>query len=133
MVRFMHFERTDQNMDTYIMEFAMLRDEAESRTVMASGFPGASVSVLRMQNAALTENEKTMVLASLENALAFPQVSAQTRRLFGPYSYASRQDVLVAQDMDTASEDEDCEAWLAYGKAKRANSEGGEPSRRANT
>ena len=51
-----------------------------------------------------------MVLASLGNILAFPQASAQMRRLFGPCGHASRQDVLVAQDMDTASEEEDFEA-----------------------
>ena len=77
---------------------------------MGPGFPGAFVSVLRMQNAALTKNEKTMVLASLGNALASTQASAQMRRPFGPRGYASRQDVLVAQDMDTAPEEEDFEA-----------------------
>ena len=50
------------------------------------------------------------MLASLDNALAFPEVSAQRRRLFGPRGYASRQDVLVAADMDTASDEEDFEA-----------------------
>ena len=74
-----------------------------------------------------------MVLASLSKAMASPQVSAQTRRLFGPCGYASRRDVLVAQDMDTASEEEDCEAWLAYRKAKRATRGSGETSKRAKT
>ena len=68
----------------------------------------------------MTKNKKTMVLASLGNTLAFPQVSALMRRLLGPCGYASRQDVLVAQDMDTVSEEEDCDTWAAYRKAKRA-------------
>ena len=104
MVKFLHFERSLRTMDTYI---------TESRMVTGPGFPGAFVSVTCMQNAALAENEKTLVLASLGKALAFPQASAQMRRLFGPCGYASRQDVIVAQDMDTASEGEDFEAWVA--------------------
>ena len=76
MVKFMYFKRTDQTMDTYIMEFEMLRQKAESRMVMGAGSPDEFASVLRMQNAALNKNEKTLVLASLGNTLAFPQVSA---------------------------------------------------------
>ena len=117
-------------MDTYIMEFEMLREKAESRMVMGPGFPDAFVSVLCMQNAALTQNEKTLVLASLGNALAFPQVSAQMRRLSGPRGYASRQDVLVARDTDTVSEKEDSEAWVAYREAKRATRGGGNQGNR---
>ena len=35
--------------------------------------------------------------------------------------------------MDTASEEEDFEAWLAYRKAKRATRGSGEPNKRAKT
>ena len=115
-------------MDTSIMEFEMLREKAEPCMLAGPGFPGASVSVLRIKNAALPKNEKTRVLTSLRNTLAFPQVSAQMRRLFGPCGYASRQDVMVAQDMDTVSEEEDFEAWIAYRKAKRATRGNGEPN-----
>ena len=99
LVKFMNFKRTKRKMDTYIMEFEMLRAKAASRTLMGSGFPDAFVSVSRMQIAALSKNEKTIALASLGNTLACPQASAQMRRLFGPRGYASRQDVLAAQDM----------------------------------
>ena len=71
-----------------------------------------------------------MVLASLGNTLASPQVSAQMRRLFAAYGCASRQDVLVAQDMDTAFEEEDFEVWVASVKAKRAKKDGGGPGNR---
>ena len=74
------------------------------------GFPNEVVSALRMQNAALTKNEKTLALASLRNTLAFPEVSAQMRQLFGPYGYASRQNVPRTADMDTVSEKDDFEA-----------------------
>ena len=120
-------------MDTYIMEFELMREKAESRMLMGSGFRGAFVSVLRKTDAALSKHEKIMVLASLRNALAFPQVSAQMRRLFGPRGYTSRQDVLAAQGMDTASEEEDFECWLAFRKAKRASRGSGEPDERAKT
>ena len=129
MVKFMNSKRTDQNMDTYIMEFEMLRERAESRMLMRSGFPAACVSALCVQNAALPKNEKTTELATLGNTSAFPQVPAQMQRLFGPCGDASRHDVLVAQDMDTASEKEDFEAWLAYRKAKRATRGSGEPKK----
>ena len=38
----------------------------------------------------------------------------------GPCGYASRQDVLVAADMDTVSERADFEAWAACRKAEKA-------------
>ena len=120
MVTFVYFERAGQNMATYIMEFEMQREKAESRMLAGSGFPGAFVSALCTQNAALSKNGKTMALASLGNTLASPQASAQMRRLFGPCGFTSRQDVTAAQDMDTACEGEDVEAWLTYRKAKRA-------------
>ena len=43
------------------------------------------------------------------------------RRLSGLCGYASRQDVLLAAEMDTASEVGDFGVWVAYRKAKRAN------------
>ena len=67
---------------------------------------------------------ETMVLASVGNMLAFPKVSAQMRRLFGPCGSASRHGVLVARDIDTVSEEGDFEAWAAYRKAKRAKKDG---------
>ena len=82
MAQFMYLERTGQKMDTCIMEFEMLREKAESPVLMGSGLPNAFISVLCMQNAALSKNGKTAVLASSGNALAFPQASAQMRRLF---------------------------------------------------
>ena len=81
--KFTYLKRADQNADTYL-----LRQKAEARMLMCSGFPDEFVSVLCIQSAALSENEKTSVLASLHKTPAFPAVSAQMRRLFGPCSYA---------------------------------------------
>ena len=75
--------------------------------LLRSGAPDEFAPALCMQNNALSKNERTWVLASLHNTLAFPDVSAQMRRLFGPRGYASRQDALVAAEMDMASEEAD--------------------------
>ena len=104
----------------FLMDFDMLRQKAEARAIMGSGSPDKFVSSLCMQNAALTQNGKTLVPASAGNALAFQSVSAQMRRLSGPCGHASRRDVVVAADMETASDEEDFEAWAVYRKAKRA-------------
>ena len=125
MVKFMYFKRMAQEMDTYVMEFDMLRQKAEAGMITGGGFPDEFAPVLCMQNAALTKNGETWVLASLGIALTPPKVSAQTRRFFGPCGYASRQVVLLAQDMDTVSEREDCGVWMAYREAKRDKRDGG--------
>ena len=56
MVKFILFKRTDQPMDTYIIEFEMLRRKAEARMVMGPGFLVEFVSVLCMRNGALPKN-----------------------------------------------------------------------------
>ena len=117
MVTFMYLKRTDQNAGAYLMEFDMLRQRAEARMITGCGFPDELLPELRRQNAALAENENTLVLASLGNTLALQSVSAQMRRLFGPCFYASRQDVLVAADTDTAPGEADFEARMAYRQA----------------
>ena len=43
-------------MDTYLLEFDMLRQKAESRMQMGAGFPDEFVSALDMQNAGLSKN-----------------------------------------------------------------------------
>ena len=105
--KLMLFKRTGQAMGTYLMEFDTLRRKAEARVLMESGFPEEFVSAFCAQNATLSKNEKTLVLASLRNTLAFPEVSAQMRRLSGPRGFASRQDVPAAADMDAATEEGD--------------------------
>ena len=86
---------------------------------MGSGLPDEYVPILRMQNAGLPNNDKPQALASIRNTLAFPQASRQMCRLFGPRGSEARQDVLLAADLDTVSEEEDFAAWVAYRKAKK--------------
>ena len=100
--------------DAFLMEFDMLGQQAEAHMLLGGGFPDEFAPAVCAQNAALSENGKTLALARFRNAEAFPEVSAQMRRLLGPRGYAMRQDVLVAADTDAAPEGEDCEAWVAY-------------------
>ena len=108
--KFMFCKRAAQDMDTYLMEFGVLRRKAEARALFGGGFPDEFVSVLRMQNTVLSKNGKTFSLDSLRNTLASPEVPAETRRLVGPRGYASRQDAFVSADMAAVAEEEDSEA-----------------------
>ena len=67
-------------MDTYLLEFEMLRQRAEARFDMGTGFPDEFASVLCIQNAALSKTEKQLVVASVGSSLVFGNVAAQTRR-----------------------------------------------------
>ena len=44
--KFANFKRATQDMDTYLLEFEMLRQRAGSRFDMGAGFPDESVSAL---------------------------------------------------------------------------------------
>ena len=49
--KFLYFKRTTQDMDTSLLEFDMLRQRAEARFNMGTGFPDEFASVLCMQDA----------------------------------------------------------------------------------
>ena len=51
MAKFMNFKRTDQDMDTYLMEFDILRRKAEARMIKGGGFPDGIASVPSARNA----------------------------------------------------------------------------------
>ena len=65
-------------------------------------------------------------MASVGSSLALLRVSTQMRLLFGNVGSVQNQDALVAQDLDTVSEEEDFEAWVAHRLAKRAKRESGD-------
>ena len=92
--------------------------------LLGGGSPVEFAPALCAPKSALSENEETLALASLHDALASSGVSAQMRRVSGPRGVASRQDVLVAAFMDAAPEGEDLEARIARCKAKRAKKGG---------
>ena len=52
--KFANFKRTTQDMDTFLLEFGMLRQRAEARFDMGAGFPDEFVSALRISNAVLS-------------------------------------------------------------------------------
>ena len=86
---------------------------------MAGGFLEESAAAQCMRNAALSGNEKSLVSARIQGALALAAAAKQMRRLFGYRGSAARQDVLVAADADVSSWDEnEHAAWLAHRKAK---------------
>ena len=55
--KFMNFKRTTQDMDTYLLEFEMLRQRAEARFDMGTGFPDEFVSALCITNASFQKWE----------------------------------------------------------------------------
>ena len=50
-------------MDVFLMEFDVLREEAEARMVTGSGVPDEPASILSKKNTSLPENEKPLALA----------------------------------------------------------------------
>ena len=64
---------------------------------MGSGSPERVASILRMHNAALPRQEKSLVMASSHKSLKFVEAAANLRTLFGSRGAGSRQGVLVAE------------------------------------
>ena len=55
--KFSHFTRTTQDMDTYLLEFEMLRQKAEARFDMGTGFPDEFASVLYTERGPLQDGK----------------------------------------------------------------------------
>ena len=53
------------------------------------------------------------MIASVGSSMSFVHVAAQMRRLFGNIGSVKQQDALVTHDMETASDDDSYEAWVA--------------------
>ena len=76
---------------------------------MAAGgaFPDGSVSILWMRNAALSRNEKSLLLAGVRGRLDFRNAAKQMRRFFDPCGRLARQDVLAAAGMAARPDEAD--------------------------
>ena len=75
-VRCLHSKRTDRGTDAYMVYSDLLRRRTESRMrVSGAPSPEAFVSVLRMQNAALSRSEKSPELPGVEGNLGRPAVA----------------------------------------------------------
>ena len=57
--KFAYFKRADQATDTRLMEFHMLRQNAEARMILGRGAPDEFASAPCAQNAARAKNGKT--------------------------------------------------------------------------
>ena len=82
------------------MELDVLRRQAESEKQIGAGSPEASVPFLRIQNAAPSRQEKSLVLATTPESLSFSNAAMTMRRLFGFYGAAGRQEILAAEDAE---------------------------------
>ena len=80
-VRYMRSKRTDQAIDEYIAEYDLLCRKAESKVEMGAGIPEEFVSILRMDNAALSHRQKSLATATCHEYLEFGGASANMRRL----------------------------------------------------
>ena len=118
--KLLDFRRGGQTMFVYLMEFDVLREKAVARLSMGGGFPDESASILFMQNATLARSEESLALTSIQSKLALAAAAMEMRLLFGSRGNAARQDVLPAEDVDTASDEEgDYAAGAASEKAKK--------------
>ena len=86
-----------------LLEFDVLRRKAEARVVTGWSHPHGHVSSVRMQIAAASRNEKSLLLASAQGSSGFLSAAKQMRRLFEPCGGVARQDVLAATDFDMDS------------------------------
>ena len=117
--KLLQYARTGQTMERFLVEFDTLLRKAEARALEGGASSDGIPSILLMQNAALSQYGKTLLLASAQGPLAFRIVAKQTRQLFDFRGGTGRQDALGAADVGVKSDGEalSYEAWAAYRKA----------------
>ena len=108
-------------MECYLLEFDVLRRKAEARMITGRAFLDGSVSILRMQIAALSRTEKAILPVSVRGSSDFPTAAEQMCRLSDLRAGPARRDVLTATYWDTESDKEDLSnsARAAYRKAEK--------------
>ena len=101
---------------------------------MGTGYPERFVSTLRMENAALSRHEQSLVMAICRRSLRFEDASANMRRLFGSRGGGSRQDDLFSGEAaEPRASDGHLDVLAAYRKAKKQGAgrkKGGGPPER---
>ena len=95
--RFVRCTRADQSIDASMVEYDLLWRKAESNMEMGAGFPDQFVSILRVNNDALSYRQKSLAIASCHKSLKFEDASANLRGLFGPRGNGSRPDDLPVE------------------------------------
>ena len=73
--KFLQYVRAGRTLGRYHLEFDVLRRKTEARVVTGGAFLDGFVSILRLQNAALTRAEKSPLLASVQGSSNFPIVA----------------------------------------------------------
>ena len=87
---------------------------------MGAGSPEQFISILRMDDAALSRQEKPLVMASCHKSLRFEDASANMPRLFGLRGGGSRQDALLTEEAaESPLSDTDLDVLAAYRKANK--------------
>ena len=83
-------------------------------------FPKAFASAQCLQNASLSREDKSLVLAGVRGSSGIAEIAQQMRRLFGPTGGSGRQDVLyvAADEGKVISRKGTSESWAGYRKAK---------------
>ena len=93
--KFLNYKRAAQLMERFLLEFDMPRTKSEKKILQGLQFPGSFLSILRMQNAVIPRNEKSLVMASVRGSLDYPLVAKQMRQVSQPRGGAHRGDVLL--------------------------------------
>ena len=70
-------------MDAFLLESEVLRHEAGARMAIGGGPREEFVAILWAQGASLSKNGKSLVLDTVQGALAFATAANRMRRLFG--------------------------------------------------
>ena len=118
-MRFLRIRRADHSVGEFFAEFDLIRREAGPKVGMGAGYPDQIASILRMDNAALSRQEKSLLMAICHTSLWFADASANMRRLFVSRGIERRQDAMISRKaVEPRVSDEDLEAPAAYGGAK---------------
>ena len=114
------FSTMSMGVDEYIAGCDLLLRKAESKMEMETYLPGQFASILRMDAAALSRHEKSLVMAIAYKRLRFEDMSANMRRLSGSCGCGSRQATLLSGEATGShASDRDLDVLAAHRKAKK--------------
>ena len=87
---------------------------------MGAALPEQFASVLRMDNAALSREEKSLVRARWYTSMQFGDASANMRSLFGSRGSGRRQDAMLTEEAaEFRASDRDLDVLAAHMKANK--------------
>ena len=95
-IAFFGLHRSHLALDAYLSRFEMARRRARAQLPNDGMFPDITSSSLRLQNAGLTPNRKSMILSSMGGDPSLEAMKRHTRRISQPCGMEMKQDVRVA-------------------------------------